>query len=129
MKTVILVAALMLLTAACATHKKTSGIAGLQEAAKSDTTEYDIIILDPEFDHWYLTRYSVAMDRGNEIYRSYNRTAVMNWNDYFLRGKYRNLIENRLDYDYNTDYGIEVNRKLYWYFKFVEEKYRIRLFY
>lgn len=127
MKKLLVVLTGLMLFAACSTQQKSAGTSGLKEV-KSDSTEYGIIILDPEFEHWYLTRYTAGLDRDNEIYRMFNRTAVMNWNDYFIRGKYRNIIENRLDYDYNTDYGIEVNRKLYWYFKFVEEKYKIRLF-
>jgi hypothetical protein len=127
MRTIFIIVASMLLFAACSTQQKTTGTSGVKELIGSDSTEYGIIILDPEFDHWYITHHSNALDRDNEVYRMYNRTAVMNWNDYFILGKYRNIIENHLDYDYNTDYGIEVNRKLYWYFRFVEERYKIRL--
>jgi hypothetical protein len=127
MKTIIALIVSGLLFASCSTQQKTTGNQDLKEVVNPDSTEYGVLILDPEFDHWYLTRYSTAMDRDNEVYRMYNRTAVMNWNDYYIRGKYRNIIENNLNYDYHTDYGIEVNRKLYWYFRFIEEKYKIRL--
>lgn len=127
MKTILALILSVLLLASCATQRKTTSNPGIKEVINSDSTEYSIIILDPEFDHWYLTRYSTAMDRSNDVYRMFNRTAVMNWNDYYIRDKYRNIIENHLDYDYNTDYGIDVNRKLYWYFRFIEERYRIRL--
>jgi hypothetical protein len=127
MKPYFIIAALAIIIASCSTQQKTSGTAGIKEVKEGDSTEYGIVILDPGFDYWYQTHFSTAMDRDNEIYRMYNRTGVMNWNDYFTRGKYRNIIENQLNYDYSIDYGIEVNRKLYWYFKFLEEKYKIRL--
>ena len=34
-----------------------------------------------------------------------------------------NIYENIIDYDFNIHYGLEVNYKLYNYFKFVEYKY------
>jgi hypothetical protein len=38
------------------------------------------------------------------------------------------IIESYIDYRPNIDYGIEVNRKLFWYFKYVKSKYGINLF-
>ena len=39
--------------------------------------------------------------------------------------RYDNSIyENEINYDSNTDYGLDVNYKLYNYFKFVEHKYK-----
>ena len=92
-----------------------------------DSTEYEITIIDTEFDTWYLMNYSRSKDFSNDYYRSKNHLGVNNWNDYFNRGRYGRVIENYIYYQYSIDYGIEVNRKLFWYFKFVEEKYRIRL--
>lgn len=94
---------------------------------KKDSTEYEITIIDPEFDQWYLLTYSPAKDYSNEYYRSHNRIAVSNWNDYFLKGKYHRVIDNYIIYDNSADYGIEVNRKLFWYFKYTEDRFRIRL--
>jgi len=94
---------------------------------RKDSTEYEITIIDPDFEQWYLLNYSPAKDYSNEYYHSKNQFGVTSWNEYFMNGKYHRVIENTITYDYNTDYGIEVNRKLYWYFRFIEEKYRIRL--
>ncbi len=92
-----------------------------------DTTEYAIQIIDNDFDRWYMMRFSPAVDRTNDYYRTKNQIGVANWNDYFIRNKYRRAIANYLSFNPLEDYGIEVNRKLYWYFKFVEETYGIRL--
>jgi len=53
--------------------------------------------------------------------------AVSHWNDYFTRNRYPRAIDSSIDYDYSIDYGIEVNRKLYWYFKYIEDTFKIRL--
>ncbi len=93
----------------------------------SDSTEYEITIIDTEFDTWYLLNFSEAKDHSNEYYRSKNQVGVINWNDYFNIGRYHRIIENYIYYDNSIDYGIEVNRKLYWYFKYTEDKFKIRL--
>ncbi len=93
----------------------------------TDSTEYEITIIDPEFDTWYLLNFSQAKDRTNEYYRGKNQVGAINWNDYYNKGRYHRIVENYLYYNNSIDYGIEVNRKLYWYFKYTEEKFRIRL--
>jgi len=106
-------------------HKAVSS--GKKPIIKIDSTQYEIIIIDPEFDHWYLLNYSQSKDRTNEYYRSKNQFGVNNWNDYFLRNLYPNVIDSSIVYDFSVDYGIDVNRTLYWYFKYTEDKFKIRL--
>ena len=93
----------------------------------ADSTEYEITISDPGFDTWYLMHFSPSNDYSNEYYHSKNLLAVSNWNDYFIRGRHHQLIDTNIYYDCSLDYGIDVNRKLYWYFKYAEEKSGIRL--
>jgi len=100
---------------------------GKKPIIKIDSTEYEIIVIDPEFDHWYLLNFSITKDRSNEYYRSKNQLGVNNWNDYFIRNLYPNLIDSSIVYDFSIDYGIDVNRTLYWYFKYYEDKFGIRL--
>lgn len=93
-----------------------------------DSTEYQITIIDPGFDQWYTMRYSPAKELSNDIYRSKNTFAVNNWNAYFTQGRYSRVINSYIQYIYSTDYGIEVNRKLYWYFVYINETFHIPLF-
>ncbi len=93
----------------------------------SDSSGYEITIIDPAFDNWYLMHFSPAKDYSNEYYRSKNQFGVNNWNDCFMHGRYHHAIDSYINYESSVDYGIEVNRKLYWYFKYTEEKFRIRL--
>ena len=126
MKKILVPLFILLLAWSCSPSKKT-GSANRQSSIKSDSTEYEITIIDPEFDTWYLLNYSPAKEYGNEYYRNWNQIGVGNWNDYFMEGKYSRIIENHIFYQYSIDYGIEVNRKLYWYFKFIEDNFKIRL--
>ena len=110
----------------CNTPGHTSKVT-TSKISKADTSEYEITIIDPEFDFWYAVNFSPAKDYANRYYRSQNQVAVSNWNDYYRRNKYRRVIENDISYDNSVDYGIDVNRKLFWYFKFIEEKYHVRV--
>jgi hypothetical protein len=96
-------------------------------AKSQDSTEYEVVVFDTEFDTWYLINFNRVLDMSNDYYRSMNNLAVSRWNSYYTSGRYSRVVENYLDYDYNIDYGIEVNRKLYWYFKFVQEHDHLRL--
>ena len=114
---------------ACSTAKEPVRTNAVLEHTESqqDSTEYEVIIYDNRFDLWYALNYSEAKDRSNEYYRSKNIVASSAWDDYFRRGKYETVVLSQINYQPQVDYGIEVNRKLYWYFKFVEENYGIAL--
>jgi hypothetical protein len=127
MKNLIIPMFIMMLAWSCSSSQK-AGSSDKSTSIAIDSTEYEITIIDNEFDLWYQMNYSPAKDYSNEYYRGKNQIGVSNWNNYFNRGRYHRVIENYLYYDNSVDYGIEVNRKLYWYFKFVEENYRLRLF-
>ena len=98
-----------------------------QPSITEDNTEYNILIIDPGFDRWYMMRYSSSMDRSNEFYKSMNNIGAQNWNDFYNRGKYPKVIGSYLSYNPSIDYGLDVNRRLYWYFKYIEENFRIRI--
>jgi len=126
MKKLLIPVFILLLAWACSSTQKT-GSSDKRSVIISDSTEYEITIIDPEFDLWYLLNYSEAKDHTNEYYRSKNQVGVINWNDYYNRGRYHRIIENYIYFDNSIDYGIEVNRKLYWYFKYTEDTFKIRL--
>lgn len=127
MKNLIIPMFCLLLAWACTPTQKT-GSSDKRTSITIDSTEYEITIIDNDFNLWYQLNYSPAKEYSNEYYRNKNQIGVSNWNYYYNRGRYHRVIENYLYYDNAVDYGIEVNRKLYWYFKFIEETYRIRLF-
>jgi hypothetical protein len=56
---------------------------------------------------------------------------VLDWNEkvrnsVYHSSKYQNVFDMLIDYDTSTDYGLEVNYKLYYYFMFVQKRYGVR---
>ncbi|WP_075341686.1 DUF6146 family protein [Tenacibaculum agarivorans] len=96
---------------------------------KNDSLEYEIIILDPGFNTYLLT---IARPEGyfSKVYlENRNQLYVPVWNMRVSNpSRYNpNIYCNLIDYDPNIDYGYEVNFKLFNYFQFAEQKYRMRL--
>ncbi len=88
---------------------------------------YLTTIVDPYFDKWYQMNYSASMDRDGTYYKTSNYHAANNWNEYYRRGQYPNHISSMITYIPNADYDLEVDRRLYWYFKYMQQEYKIRL--
>lgn len=95
----------------------------------NDSTEYEIIIIDPGFSVW-VNR--IAQPRGyysQSFMENRNRIFVTNWN---IRVQQPQLYDPNLylwpiDYDPNIDYGYEVNYMLFNYFIYFQRKYNQRL--
>jgi hypothetical protein len=119
---------LTLLVCACSTVKESSKTPVTVDLSSNDSAEYEIIITDIHFDLWYQMNYNEAKDRTVDYYRSKILVAVQRWNDYYRQGKSIEVIDSYIDYQPQIDYGIEVNRKLFWYFKFVEDYYKVKLY-
>ncbi len=95
----------------------------------SDSTEYEIIIIDPGFNFWLA---SIARPEGyysQTFLENRNQILVTNWNQRALQPfRYdTNLYELQIDYNPTIDYGYEVNYKLYNYFVYFQRKYNQRL--
>lgn len=95
----------------------------------SDSTEYEIIIIDPGFNTWLL---SIAKPEGyysQSYLENRNQIYVINWNQRAMQPlRYGgNLYEMQIDYSPSIDYGYEVNYKLYNYFVYFQRKYNQRL--
>lgn len=90
----------------------------------NDELEYEIIIIDIGFENYLIT--AQPMNYYSESYlETKNQFYVTTWN-YRASNLLKfdpNIYENVIDYDFNTHYGLEVNYKLYNYFKFVENRY------
>lgn len=95
----------------------------------SDSTEYDIIIIEPGFNFWLL---SIARPEGyysQSFLENRNRILVLEWNQRVIQPMRfnPNLYELQINYDPNIDYGYDVNYKLYNYFVYFQRKYNQRL--
>ncbi len=92
-------------------------------------TEYEIIIIENGFDAW-LASFARPENYYSQSYlENRNRIYVTEWNSRVLQPqRYNsNLYEMQIDYQINTDYGYEVNYKLYNYFIYFQRKYKQQL--
>jgi len=128
MKLLYFLGMLTLLSWACSPAREVPKTSARVAFSSQDSTEYEIYIDDLRFDQWYLLNYSEPKDHSNDYYHSKNLVAVTKWNDYYRKGQYFGIIDSFINYQPQIDYGIEVNRKLYWYFKYAEEEYSMKLF-
>ena len=127
MKKVIAGLLIALVAWACSPSKKAVSTSAVVSQSIEDSTTYELIIEDVRFDHWYLVRYSPSKDHTEEYYRQKNLIGVAKWNEFYRQGRFRHVIDSFIDYQPNISYGMELNRKLFWYFTFVREEYKIRL--
>ena len=95
----------------------------------NDSLEYQIIIIDLGFTSFLN---SVAQPEGyysQNYLEARNRVWVLEWNNR-VRNPHQfnsNVYENIIDYQHNIDYGYDVNYKLFNYFLFAQQKYKMKL--
>ena len=95
----------------------------------NDSLEYEIIIIDPGFTTFLAATAQPEGFYSQNYMEARNRFWVTSWN---LRvqnpSNYnQNIYENIIDYQSNTNYGYEVNYKLFNYFLFAQRKYKMNL--
>ena len=119
----------------CSTTKNTSTNEGVTSAAKNDTVriandalEYEIIIIDPGFSSWLVSRAQPRNFHSQNYMETRNRTWVTNWNinvNSSIRN--RDLFEMTINYDNHIDYGYEVNYLLFNYLTYFQLTNNIQL--
>ena len=95
----------------------------------SNETDYEIIIIEPGFYNWLLSKARPRGFHSQQYLETRNQLLVQSWNQRNLQPQVYdpNLYELRIDYDNHTDYGYEVNYLLYNYFIYFQLKYNQRL--
>ncbi|WP_296384807.1 DUF6146 family protein [Winogradskyella sp.] len=138
MKRIIPFIIILILIASCKSYNKEQTINNDTEnslvqsdtvSISSDESDYEIIIIEPGFNGWLN---STARPRGfysQQYLETRNFLLVQAWNQRNLQPmRYDpNLYELRIDYDQRTDYGYEINYKLYNYFIYFQLKYKQKL--
>lgn len=97
------------------------------EAASTDSVEYELTIIDPGFETWFVTRPRREYISGN-YYESMNRLFVSEWNYRYLTGKGHGEYDSYINYDPEIHYGPDLNYRLFYYFIYFEEKNNTTLF-
>lgn len=94
----------------------------------NDSLEYEVVIIDPGFNTWLVTR---AKPRGfySETYlENRNQIYVNEWNSRALQHmRYGDLYEMQINYDPNIRYGYEVNYLIFNYMTYFQIKNKQQL--
>lgn len=95
----------------------------------NDELEYEIIIIEPGFNYWLVSRAQPEGYYSQNFLESRNMQYVTEWNNRVLQPfRYDpNLYEMQIDYQRGIDYGYDVNYKLYNYFIYFQITYKQQL--
>jgi hypothetical protein len=95
----------------------------------NDDLEYEILIIEPGFSSWLVSRAKPEGFYSQSYLENKNIFYVTEWNSRVLNTqRYNpNLYEMQIDYQQGTDYGYEVNYKLYNYFIYFQIKHKQKL--
>ena len=119
---------IILLIAACSTQKGLVTVkSNIGESSVEDSLEYALETFDGRFETWYQLHNSPAMYRSQQYYENWNRQYVSAWNYNALSGRKNSFFEPIVGYEFNVDYGIEINHELFYYFQYVEQVLKIQI--
>ncbi len=142
MKTLLKFSSIILLVISCNTYEKSQVINNSNSneidarlvkndtvRISSDEVEYEIIIIEPGFNTWLQSSARPEGYYSQSFLENRNRLYVQSWNQRNLEPQRYdpNLYELRIDYDTQTDYGYELNYKLYNYFIYFQLTYKQKL--
>ncbi len=110
----------------CSMQKKAAhvSITG-EEGQKADSISYELIILDPGFEIWFISQSRPVWYHSQSYLESWNRQYVSAWNTRVNSGRNNRFFETYIDYQPLIDYGLELNHRLFYYFQYVEKKLKI----
>ena len=95
--------------------------------SENDSIQYELIIIDTKFETFLATQPPMNF-YSQQYYETWNTQYVTEWN--IRHGnpmRYGDFYETHIDYDQATDYGLDLNYRLYYYFLFIEKEYGITL--
>lgn len=115
---------IFLLLSGCVTSNRMMAVKdkNLIDIKQEDGEEYELLVLDPGFETWFITTWSPAKDRSVEYYKMWNQRYVNAWNYNATRPHKQRFFETMIQYDAIVDYGMDVERKLYYYFRWVDTR-------
>lgn len=98
-----------------------------ETGSPADSVEYKLIVVEPGYDGWATTNRKPIWFYSYSYYRNHNILYVNEWNYRVRNTGYKVPYDNLIEYNQNIDYGIELEYNLFWYFKFIQQKYNIKL--
>ena len=98
----------------------------VHNSTAADSTEYELVVFDQGFETWLLMQ--PTQQHSLEYFKAKNRLYVGEWNyRYMNQSRYGSQYGSYLDYDPLVDYGLEFERRLFYYFKYFEESNQVSL--
>ena len=97
------------------------------DTIRVDSLEYELIVLDPGFESWLATQ-PPKQFYSKEYYELKNKLDVSEWNHRYLTSNRTGLYDSYIDYSPTTDYGLDLNYKLYYFFRYFEETNKVKLY-
>jgi hypothetical protein len=96
----------------------------------NDELEYEVIIIDPGFNSWLVSRSFPRGYHSQTFLENRNRMYITEWNSRVLQSNRfsPNLYEMTINYEYGIDYGYEVNYLIYNYMIYFQNTNNQRLF-
>ncbi|MGK7397450.1 MAG: DUF6146 family protein [Candidatus Cyclobacteriaceae bacterium M3_2C_046] len=111
--------------AGCAASNETQEVSVRPSSQSSDTIEYELIISDSAFDQWFAVNQQPVDFYSEEFYEDRNQQYVIQYNSLVdtTSGDPSSPFNQRIAYLRNVDYPLQLDYKLYYYFKYVEDIY------
>ncbi|KOH47144.1 hypothetical protein NC99_00440 [Sunxiuqinia dokdonensis] len=115
---------LLAVFAACSTPKNIQ-LKEVAEDDEKDSVSYELIVLDPGFESWFITYSRPSWYHSQSYYENWNQQYVNAWNYHSIWRRNSQLLEGQINYEPRIDYGLEINHKLFYYFQYVERVLKI----
>ena len=96
----------------------------------NDELEYEVIIIDPGFSTWLISRAYPRGYHSQSYLENKNLIWINEWNSRVLQPQRysSNLYEMTINYDPNINYGYEVNYLIYNYLVYFQNTYKQKFF-
>lgn len=96
----------------------------------NDSLEYEVIIIDPGFSTWLVSRSFPRGYHSQSYMENKNILYITEWNNRVMQPqRYNpNLYEMTINYDRNINYGYEVNYLIYNYMIYFQNTFNQKLF-
>ncbi len=88
----------------------------IQKTETNDSTEYELVVFDTGFETWFQQRSKPSWYHSKPFYKTWNQRYVNEWNARVRTGK--RGYDTEINYNPTIDYGIELEHKLYYFFKY-----------
>jgi hypothetical protein len=95
----------------------------------NDSLEYEVIIIDPGFNTWLVSRALPRNFHSLNFLETKNQRYINEWNNRVMQPQRHNsnLYEKRIDYEPRIRYGYEVNYLIYNYMIYFQNTYKQKL--